>query len=164
MVYIPYAYFKISEGGWINPGGGPQGRDPYLHRGANDVHAVTNPGDYGAQEKFVFQKNLSSADVLFICDAVVGSIITVSGANLIDGETFTLDDGTNPAVTFEFDSGALAATGSITTPVGSLIEDTETFVLDDGTNPAVTFEFDKGAIAATGSITTPDGSALLDSE
>ncbi len=33
----------------------------------------------------------------------VGSITAVAKASLADGETFTLDDGVNPAVTFEFD-------------------------------------------------------------
>jgi len=34
---------------------------------------------------------------------VGGTITTVPVANLVDGETFTLDDGTNPASVFEFD-------------------------------------------------------------
>lgn len=32
-----------------------------------------------------------------------GSITTVAQANLVDGETFVLDDGVNPSVTFEYD-------------------------------------------------------------
>jgi hypothetical protein len=32
-----------------------------------------------------------------------GSVTTVAGANLIDGETIVVDDGVNPPVTFEFD-------------------------------------------------------------
>lgn len=35
--------------------------------------------------------------------AASGSITTVAGANLVDTETFTLNDGVNPAVVFEFD-------------------------------------------------------------
>ena len=34
-----------------------------------------------------------------------GSITVVGGGSLVDGETFTLDDGVNPATVFEFDSG-----------------------------------------------------------
>ncbi len=36
----------------------------------------------------------------------VGSILEVSGAFHVDGETFILDDGVNPAVTFEYDDDA----------------------------------------------------------
>jgi hypothetical protein len=35
-----------------------------------------------------------------------GRIVTTTGANIADGETFVLNDGTNPAVTFQFDSDA----------------------------------------------------------
>jgi hypothetical protein len=35
--------------------------------------------------------------------AAGGDITTIAGSLLVDGETFVLDDGTNPAVTFEFD-------------------------------------------------------------
>lgn len=37
--------------------------------------------------------------------AATGTITTVSGANLVDGETFTLNDGINTPTIFEFDSG-----------------------------------------------------------
>ncbi len=37
--------------------------------------------------------------------AATGSITTVAGASLVDAQTFTLDDGINPATVFEFDSG-----------------------------------------------------------
>jgi Putative Ig domain len=36
--------------------------------------------------------------------AATGSIQTVSGANLVDGETFTISDGTHAPTVFEFDS------------------------------------------------------------
>lgn len=39
----------------------------------------------------------------------VGDITFIPGADMVDGETFVLDDGTNAAVTFEFDSN-----GSVT--------------------------------------------------
>lgn len=39
-------------------------------------------------------------------EVAVGSMRVVSGAFLIDGENFVLDDGVNPAVTFEFDDDA----------------------------------------------------------
>lgn len=40
-----------------------------------------------------------------------GSIVCVAGAALIDGETVTVNDGTNPAVVFEFDNDASVAPG-----------------------------------------------------
>jgi hypothetical protein len=39
--------------------------------------------------------------------AAAGTITTVAKASLVDGETFTVDDGVNPPVTFEFDSNGV---------------------------------------------------------
>lgn len=45
-----------------------------------------------------------------------GSITVVAGADLVDGDDFTLDDGVNPAVNFEFDTnGAIA--GDVAIPI-----------------------------------------------
>lgn len=41
------------------------------------------------------------------------SITTVAGASLVDGETFTLDDGAGQVVTFEFDDNALLTQGNV---------------------------------------------------
>lgn len=43
--------------------------------------------------------------------AATGSITVVAGSNLVDGETFTLNDGVNPAKVFEFDSNASVTPG-----------------------------------------------------
>lgn len=43
--------------------------------------------------------------------AATGSITFIAGSLLVDGETFTVPDGTNPATVFEFDSG-----GGVTSP------------------------------------------------
>lgn len=43
---------------------------------------------------------------LIVSGKATGDITFVAGANIIDGEQFVLDDGTNPAVTFEFDSNS----------------------------------------------------------
>jgi hypothetical protein len=54
---------------------------------------------------------------LTIGDAVSaskGSITAVGGASLIEGETFTLDDGVNDPTVFEFDSGAGVGSGHVT--------------------------------------------------
>lgn len=42
-----------------------------------------------------------------------GSIIAISGAQLVDGETFTLNDGVNPPTTFEFDDNSIVTPGNI---------------------------------------------------
>lgn len=73
--------------------------------------------------------------------SATGSITTVVVANLVDGETFTLDDGTNPPSVFEFESTA-AATGTITTTTVANLVDGETFTLDDGAHTPTVFEFD----------------------
>lgn len=49
--------------------------------------------------------------------AATGSITAVAGSALIDGETFTLDDGVNTPTVFEFDSNA-TATGVVVTFTG----------------------------------------------
>lgn len=45
--------------------------------------------------------------------AATGSITTVAGADLVDGETFTLDDGVNAPTVFEFDSNASVTPGNV---------------------------------------------------
>lgn len=42
-----------------------------------------------------------------------GSIIAISGALLVDGETFTLNDGVNPPKVFEFDNDSIVIPGNI---------------------------------------------------
>lgn len=46
--------------------------------------------------------------------AAVGTITTIAVASLIDGETFFLDDGINPEVTFEFDVAGNGVAGANT--------------------------------------------------
>lgn len=49
-----------------------------------------------------------------------GSIQPVAGAGLVDGETFTLNDGANPAVVFEFDSNGIVVPGNVPVPFTAL--------------------------------------------
>jgi cysteine-rich repeat protein len=49
--------------------------------------------------------------------AATGSIIAISGTNLVDGETFTLNDGTQTATVFEFDSNSSVASGHVAVPI-----------------------------------------------
>jgi len=51
--------------------------------------------------------------------AATGTITAVSGANLNDGETFTLNDGVNSATVFEFDSGGGVTGGHVAVPFTS---------------------------------------------
>jgi hypothetical protein len=52
--------------------------------------------------------------------AASGLITTVAGSLLVDGETFTLDDGVNPPSIFEFDSGGGVASGNVAVAFTSL--------------------------------------------
>lgn len=52
----------------------------------------------------------AGAEILAV--AATGTLVTVGGALLVDGETFTLSDGVNPPVVFEFDDNA-AITGDV---------------------------------------------------
>jgi len=83
-----------------------------------------------------------------------GRITAVREADIEDGDTFTIDDGTNPPVTFEFNKGGSSpAVGQISPITGAAFVDGETFVLDDGTNPPVTFEFDSnGSVVETATL------------
>lgn len=61
--------------------------------------------------------------------AATGSITVVAGANLVDGETFTIDDGFNSAVTFEFDSDASNPTNAVTFTAGDTAEQVEAAII-----------------------------------
>ncbi len=68
----------------------------------------------------------------FVVDGVVGpasgQITAVAGASLVDGETFTLDDGVNTPTIFEFDSGGGVVPGHVAVAFTAL--DTATQVRD----------------------------------
>lgn len=51
----------------------------------------------------VFDVDYDIVSVPFLGAVALGNLRVVGGGFLIDGETFILDDGANPAVTFEFD-------------------------------------------------------------
>ena len=48
--------------------------------------------------------------------AAIGSLTALAGVTLTDGDTFTLDDGVNPAITFEFDSDSSVFGANIPVP------------------------------------------------
>ena len=77
--------------------------------------------------------------------------ITLSALDLFDGDTVTLSDGTNPALTFNFEAGAAAARGRVAFLAQPA--DGNTVVVNDGVNPAVTFEFDStSSVVATATL------------
>ena len=85
------------------------------------------------------------------------TIITETGLRFADGETFSLSDGVNPAVTFEFDAGFI-----LNIPVGGGqvasggISDGEYFIIQDAIGfRTATFEFDKDGIVTPGRTAIP---------
>lgn len=50
----------------------------------------------------------------------VGSITTIVVANLIDGETFTVDDGVNTPIVFEFDDNGVYTAGNIPVDISAI--------------------------------------------
>lgn len=81
-----------------------------------------------------------------------GNIVAVSGLNLIDGEVFTLSDGVNPTITFEFDSD-----GSVTpTPTLKAVNFTSG---DADTVVATTMRAAINAVGATLAITASGSGA-----
>lgn len=88
---------------------------------ATDILAEDITPGAGAHKLFVMiQLAVSSVVNLMVRKKTgntkaMGSITVVAGANLADGDDFTLDDGTNPAVNFEYDSSG-AITGDYAIP------------------------------------------------
>ena len=104
----------------------------------------------------------------------IGSLAAGGASGILDGDTFTLKDGINDPVTFEFDSNSSVGSGNVSIPIvlgnqetGSLlavgegtgsnpgIRDGDTFTLNDGINAPVAFEFDNGNGVSYGNIAVP---------
>ncbi len=66
----------------------------------------------------------------FVGTGASGNIRVVSGAFLVDGETFILNDGVNPPVTYEFDSNASVLPTPVLRPVPFTATSTEEDVRD----------------------------------
>jgi len=174
-VYRDYAAYGMYAAGSLT--GIPSGVG-----GVNDGDTFTLSDGTNPTKTFEFDSNGSVAPgnvaVTFIAGVPSSGTLTAiaaGGAGIADGDTFELDDGVNPAVTFEFDSNgsvtpgnvpvtfiaAVQATGNLTAtaadPITGIL-DGDTFVLDDGVNPAVTFEFDTGGGVAPGNVAVTLGS------
>lgn len=68
------------------------------------------------EKRLLFRSQVLTDITVPASAAATGSITTVSGANLNDGETFTLNDGINPPTVFEFDSGGGVTGGNVAVP------------------------------------------------
>lgn len=77
-------------------------------------------------------------------------LVVVAAASLLDGETFVLNDGVNPAVTFEFDNDNSVALGNL--PVDYLAETVEQMrdLLVETINAAPTLDIRASASGADG--------------
>lgn len=116
---------------------------------------------------FVFGLSNQTVGVGF---QAIGSIQTIHGAEISDGEFFTLDDGVNPAVTFEFDSGG-GVSGSNEAVAFTAGDDADTIKLaiinavNTSSAPLAISGSDLGSgVKATGSITTIDPGDILEGE
>ena len=68
------------------------------------------------EKRFLFRSQILTDILIPAAVAATGTITTVAGSLLVDGETFTLNDGTNTATVFEFDSGGGVGGGNIAVP------------------------------------------------
>jgi hypothetical protein len=93
-----------------------------------------------------------------------GTITCTATSTIDDNDGFTLDDGVNTAVDFEYQKSGAAATGTITCVANSLLLDNQTVTVGDGTH-SVVFEFQKTAnVKSTGYIMAISPDNLLDNE
>ncbi|HSO18838.1 MAG TPA: hypothetical protein VLT88_05245, partial [Desulfosarcina sp.] len=110
-----------------------------------------------------FHRDMSRVDVADMLDSLLEelfhnpTIITDTGLNFQDGDTFVLDDGINAPVIFEFDSGYV-----LNIPIGGGqvaaggISDGENFTITDANGTtSVTFEFDKNGVVGAGHTRIP---------
>lgn len=120
---------------------------------------------------FVEIINPTTGVALVVDGRATGSITTPGAPQLVDGETFVLNDGSNPAVTFEFDTNASVVESNTlraVTIVGSDDTDSVATKMIQKINgaPALTISayLTTAGVAATGSITTVAGANLVDGE
>ncbi len=78
------SYFKVGEGGWIDPGSGAVPRDP--DSALTDLDVIINPGSYPAEGDATFQKSFIGGDITKDSDT------TLSCKCLLDTTEFN-DDG-----------------------------------------------------------------------
>lgn len=101
----------------------------------------------------------------------IGSISAVAAANISDAETFVLEDGTNPAVTFEFDTvpnGVAVGNELVDISGDTSSDDVRDSIIDainNAVNPlAISASIGDSESPATGSINTVAQANLIDGE
>jgi hypothetical protein len=67
-------------------------------------------------KRFLFRSQILTDITVPAAVAATGTITAVAGANLVDGETFTLNDGVNTPTVFEFDSGGGVTGANVAVP------------------------------------------------
>lgn len=82
----------------------------------------------------------------------IGHITTIDPANIVDGETFTLNDGVNPAVVFEFEKVGGVGGGSVAVDITAAVD------ADDVRDAIVSAVNGAASLAISAS---PDGSGLV---
>ena len=103
-VDLGISYFKISEGGWEDVGGGVKAArtpDPTL----TDVDAIINPGRYPADSRFVFQKSIPATAINVISSTEIEIQCFVGSAE-------ANDDGNGNSPEF-WELGIFAADGTM---------------------------------------------------
>jgi hypothetical protein len=107
---------------------------------------------------------------MLVSGKATGTLSIIKGSQFIDGETFVLNDGVNPAVTFEFDSNSsvvqTATLRAVTFTGGDSANTIRTSIIAAITNsPTINIRAVNGLdVAATGSITTISGAGIVDGE
>jgi len=86
--------------------------------------------------------SVTMGDDLLIGVTSMGNVACATKANTADHDRFTVNDGTHPVVTYEFQKTAVTpSAGSITTDLQTAYMDNDSFTLDDGVHTAITFEY-----------------------
>lgn len=89
---------------------------PTINTKTRGLYQIADNLDSLEEHKFLFRAQVLTDISVPASVAPTGSITTVAKANLSDGETFVIDDGTNSAVTFHFDvSGTYTPGGGYNT-------------------------------------------------
>lgn len=86
------------------------GEQPIPHDSFSDPTNETNFSGTLSRAIFYTTRNMASAIDPRV--AATGSITTIAGSLLVDGETLVLDDGFIPSITFEFDDDGSVASGN----------------------------------------------------
>lgn len=154
-----------STGGASNNLYGQNGDDLFIQQSAkaHDNISGSDPSGPTDSDTVDYSSRTNPVSVTLGDDALIGvtsmgSVACATAANTADHDRFTVNDGTHPVVTYEFQKTAVtASTGSITTDVKANYMDNDSFTLDDGVHPAITFEYH-----VTGGFTPTSGDTAID--